>query len=384
MLERKSYLQEINRFWRDFPILALLGPRQVGKTTLAFQYCQKEFKELPPLNIFDLEDPQSLARLSQPMLALQNLKGLVLIDEIQRMPELFPILRVLADRKRDEAKFLILGSASPELIKGTSETLAGRIRYLEVNPLSLGEVGFKHQNTLWLQGGFPRAFLASDSEVSKEWLEQYVRTFLEKDIPQLGFSIPAIAMRRFWMMLTHYHGQIVNYSELGRSLDISDATVRRYIDILAGSFMIRRLQPWFENIGKRQVKSPKIYFRDSGLFHHLLGVHTQEQLFLHPRLGASWEGFALEEITRHYRVREEECFFWSVHEQSEVDLFFLRNGKRIAFEFKYTDKPSVSKSMRVSLENLKLDFLYVIYPGNISFPLDEKIHAVSFLDLPKF
>lgn len=382
MLKRKRYLEDIQKYWKDFPITALLGPRQAGKTTLALQ-CAREWYEgeFPRTHYFDLEDPLSLSRLENPMLALKDLRGLIIIDEIQRMPELFPILRVLADRQNKEAHFLILGSASLELTKNSSESLAGRIRYIEIMPFSLDEIDKKDVKILWSRGGFPSSLLARSETLSSEWREQYIRTYLERDLPQLGISIPSTGMRRFWTMLTHYHGQIVNISELGRSLDISDTTVRRYLDLLSGSFMVRRLQAWYENLGKRQVKNPKIYIRDSGIFHHLLGVQDFAQLNLHPKIGASWEAFALEQILAIFHLRSEEAYFWAVHQQAELDLFFMWKGKRLGFEFKYTDKPSLSHSMKQAMEQLRLEALFIVHPGELSFPLDEKIKALSIFEI---
>jgi len=274
-----------------------------------------------------------------------------------------------------------LGSASLDLIKNSSESLAGRIRLLEIAPFGIDEIKLTDIMKLWLRGGYPVSFLATTDELSSEWREQYIRTFLERDIPQLGINIPSAAMRRFWMMLTHFHGQVINYSEMARSLDISDATARRYLDILAGTFMVRRLQPWFENIGKRQVKQPKIYFRDSGILHHLMGIALHEQLQVHPRLGASWEGFAMEQIIQTYRLREGDAFFWAIHQQAELDLLFHKNGKKLGFEFKYTDKPTITKSVRTAMEILQLDMIYIVYPGSINFPLSDRIQALGLNDV---
>ncbi len=365
-----------------FPILALIGARQVGKTTIARTYALGRYPEgIPSTNYFDLEDPLALARLANPRLALESLKGLIVIDEIQRMPELFPVLRVLADDQSHSRQFLILGSASLELIKGASESLAGRIRYIDVHPLNLKEVGVLDIQKLWVRGGLPLSFLADSDADSIVWRESYVRTFLERDIPQLGFNIAASAMRRFWMMLSHVHGQIFNYSELARSLDISDATVRRYLDILEGTFMVRRLQPWYANISKRQVKAPKIYFRDSGLLHHLMGISSFEQLQTNPKLGSSWEGFALEELLRRLSLRPEEVFFWAVHQQAELDLLTFQNGQAIGYEIKFTESPKLTKSMLAAKEILSLHKLYVVYPGAISFPLADGIETLPLVTI---
>lgn len=368
---RADYLEAIRTQFRVHPICAILGPRQVGKTTLARTYVEDNAQNA---YFFDLENPLDLARLENPMLALTSLtQKLIIIDEIQRRPDLFPILRVLVDRPKNVQQFLILGSASRDLIKQSSETLAGRIGYIELPPFSLYET--HDSNKLWLRGGFPRSYLAKNDADSYLWRQNYITTFLERDIPNLGFSIPPVQMRRFWLMLAHYHGQIFNASELGNSLAISSHMVRKYLDILAGTFMVRILLPWFENIQKRQVKSPKIYFRDSGILNALLSIESHNQLNINPRLGAFWEGFALEEIIRIFRLTTQECYFWATQAAAELDLFIISRGARLGFEFKYTDAPKSSKSMAIALEDLKLDYLFVIYPGNEIFPLTEKIIA---------
>ncbi len=331
-MERVRFLEEIDFQFKVHPVCALLGPRQVGKTTLARSYAQKYSADAI---FFDLENPIDLVRLENPMLAFGNIKSkLVIIDEIQRRPELFQVLRVLVD-ENPEIKFLILGSASRDLIHQSSETLAGRIGYIELYPFSLFEVS--NSEKLWIRGGFPRSYLAESAELSYAWRQNYVSTFLERDIPALGFSIPPAQMRRFWMMLAHYHGQIMNASEIARSLGISDHTVRRYLDILSGTFMIRLLSPWYENLHKRQVKKSKIYFRDSGILNVLQGIVTDEQFNHNPRLGAFWEGFALEEVIRYLKMNPEEVFFWSTQADAELDLFLIKNRKRLGFEFKYAD-----------------------------------------------
>jgi predicted AAA+ superfamily ATPase len=353
-----------------FKVAALLGPRQSGKTTLARQIAAAT-KDFPAeQNYFDLEDPTHLDRLANPKLALDGLRGLVVIDEIQRRPDLFPILRVLADRPQTPARFLILGSASRDLIRQGSETLAGRIGFVEVTPFTLGEVGVAETDKLWLRGGFPLSFLAVQEADSAQWREFYIRTFLERDIPALGIQIPPAALRRFWMMLAHYHGQVFNASDLGRSLNVADTTARRYLDALVGTLMVRRLSPWFENIGKRQVKTPKIYFRDSGLLHRLAGVNDVGQLHTWPRLGASWEGFALEEIIRLADASDEEAYFWSVHSQGELDLMIVKDGRRRGFEFKYADSPKLTPACHMALEHLKLDQLTLVCPGDAAYELD--------------
>lgn len=374
-MQRASLQRHVNDLLRTFKVVALLGPRQSGKTTLARQIASA-IKDFPAeRNYFDLEDPVHLDRLENPKLALEGLHGLVVIDEIQRRPDLFPVLRVLADRPEAPAQFLILGSASRDLIRQGSETLAGRIGFVEVTPFTLSEVGVAEVERLWLRGGFPLSFLAATEADSAQWREFYIRTFLERDIPALGIQIPPMALRRFWMMLVHYHGQVFNASDVGRSLSVADTTVRRYLDVLTGTFMVRRLPPWFENIGKRQVKTPKIYFRDSGLLHRLAGVNDAGQLHNWPKLGASWEGFALEEIIRLADASEEEAYFWSVHSQGELDLMIVKNGKRLGFEFKFADSPKMTSACRMALEHLKLDQLTLVCPGNAAHELENKVQV---------
>jgi predicted AAA+ superfamily ATPase len=327
------------------------------------------------VHVFDLENPHDAARLENPMLTLSKLTdALIVIDEVQRIPELFPVLRVLIDDKQKKQKFLILGSASRDLIRQSSETLAGRIGYIELMPFSLDEVDHESE-TLWLRGGFPLSYLAETDEKSFLWRQSYIATFLERDIPNLGFQIPPQQMRRFWLMLVHYHGQIFNASELGKSLGISDHMVRKYLDILAGTFMIRILLPWHENLEKRQVKSPKIYFRDSGILNGLLDIETQSQMDTYPKMGSFWEGFALEEIIRQTGATSDECYFWATQSKAELDLLIMKKGKRIGYDFKYVDAPKITPSMRIACEDLKLDHLYVVYPGDATFPLSEKITA---------
>lgn len=371
-MKRQLYLNEIITQFRIHSVCAILGPRQVGKTTLAKEFAQEYGADT--VHFFDLEDPLDLAKLENPMLTLSNISGnLIVIDEIQRLPDLFPILRVLVDKHENKKKFLILGSASRDLIKQSSETLAGRIGYIELPPFALFEV--KNSKQLFDRGGFPRSYLAESDSDSYKWRQSYISTFLERDIPNLGFNVPAAQLRRFWLMLAHYHGQIFNASELARSLAISDHSVRNYLDILAGTFMVRILPPWFENIQKRQVKSPKIYFKDSGILNALTGITDTDQLFTYPRLGAFWEGFALEEVIRVVQATTNECYFWATHSDAELDLFILKDGKRLGFEFKYSDSPKISKSMRIALQDLSLDHLALIYPGKDIFPMDEKITA---------
>ena len=310
-----------------------------------------------------------------PKLALEKLRGLVVIDEIQRRPDLFPVLRVLADRPAAPARFLILGSASRDLLQQGSETLAGRIGFVEVTPFTLRETGVAEAERLWLRGGFPLSFLAASEADSSQWREFYIRTFLERDIPVLGIQIAPTALRRFWMMLAHYHGQVFNASDIGRSLNVADTTVRRYLDALVGTLMVRRLSPWFENIGKRQVKTPKIYFRDSGLLHRLVGINDAGQLHTWPKLGASWEGFALEEIIRLADASEDEVYFWSVHSQGELDLMIVKDGQRRGFEFKFGDSPKLTPACHMALQHLKLDELTLVCPGDAAHELADNIRV---------
>ncbi|HXW85804.1 MAG TPA: ATP-binding protein [Candidatus Bathyarchaeia archaeon] len=370
-MNRRSFLDQIIVQFRVHSVCALLGPRQVGKTTLARMYVAEY---APDAYFFDLENPLDLARLENPMLALEGIMHtLIVIDEIQRRPELFPVLRVLVDQEKAKRRFLILGSASRDLIRQSSETLAGRIGYIELPPFSLFET--PDMPRLWLRGGFPRSYLATTDDDSYLWRQNYVTTFLERDIPALGFAIPAGQLRRFWLMLAHYHGQIFNASELSRSLSISDHTVRKYLDILAGTFMIRMLLPWFENMQKRQVKSPKMYFRDSGILHALVGIADTQQLQTHPKLGSFWEGFAIEEVIRTLQASSEECYFWATQASAELDLFIVKKNKRIGFECKYTDAPKMTKSMHIAQQDLSLDHLAVLYPGTTIFPLEKKVTA---------
>lgn len=373
---RNHYLEKIKSRFNVNPIVAILGPRQCGKTTLARTYIQS--KNIPSENYFDLEDPIDLIRMENPKTALSLLSGLVVIDEIQRAPEIFPILRVLVDRSNNKLQLLILGSASRELMKQSSETLAGRISYIQLTPFSLFEIeNISDLSRLWYRGGYPRSFLAESDKDSVLWRKDYIRTFLERDLIALGFNVSPQRLRKFWMMLTAYHGNIFNASELGKSLQQNYKTIQHYLEILQGTFMIRVLSPWFENISKRQVKSPKIYFRDSGLFHTLLNINSFSDMIHHVKLGASWEGFALEEIIRSYDVDDEDCYFWATHSGAELDLLLFKDGKRLGFEFKYSDAPKISLSMRTSIESLELDALTMVYPGDKNVQLDEKIYLLG-------
>jgi predicted AAA+ superfamily ATPase len=377
-IRRGGHLSEVKRLLRHHPVVGILGARQVGKTTLAAMVASRWRRQVTR---FDLEDFEHRARLADPKLALQELKGLVVLDEAQHLPELFPILRVLADRAGTPARFLLLGSASPERARRTSESRAGRISYHRLRGFALDEVGARAAATLWLRGGFPRAFLAASDRDAAEWLRGFVATFLARDIPQLGVTIPSETLGRFWRMLAHWHGQQWSASELGRSFGVADHTVRRYLDLLAGAFVVRVLPPWSENLAKRQVKAPKVYIADSGLLHALLGVASMDDLLSHPKVGASWEGFAIEEAIAHTGARPEECFFWATHAGAELDLFLTRGRQRVGFEVKRTTAPRVTPSMRAALADLRLDRLCVIHAGRESFPLGDRITAVPLVRL---
>lgn len=369
MVERVQALRQIQRALKRSRIVALIGPRQCGKTTLARQLVRPSSP-----NYFDLEDPASLARLTEPMLALASLRGVVVIDEVQRRPDLFPVLRVLADRKPLPAHFLILGSASPALLQQSSETLAGRVETIPLSGFNLSEVGPAQMNRHWLRGGYPRAFLAKSDADSLVWRQQFIQTFIERDLPQLGINIAALAMLRFWTMAAHYHGNLWNAAEPARSLGISETTVRRYLDTLAGVFMVRQLQPWHENLSKRQVKSPKVYLRDSGLLHQLLGIRTEHDLLSHPKSGASWEGYALEAALAC--IQPDEAYFWATHQGAELDLLLFKDGRRFGIEMKRADAPIMTPSMRIAQEDLRLEKLVVLYPGSRRYPLAEAVEAV--------
>jgi uncharacterized protein len=369
MIERTADIALIRSALRRSRVVALLGARQCGKTTLARQFVAPD-----SANYFDLEDPQSLGRLSEPDLALRPLKRLVVIDEIQRRPELFPLLRVLADRKPLPARFLILGSASPDLLRQSSETLAGRIETVPLEGFRLEDLGASAQGRHWLRGGFPLSYTARSEANSFTWRRQFLQTFLERDMPQLGVRIPSPALHRFWTMLAHYHGQIWNAAELARALAVNEPAVRRYLDLLTGVFMVRQLQPWYENIGKRQVKAPKVYVRDSGLLHSLLGIPSQRDLEGHPKVGASWEGYAVEEIIK--AIKPDEAYYWATYHGAELDLLLFKNGRRIGVECKRADAPTLTPSMKTALIDLKLDELHVVYPGDRQYSLGDKVDVV--------
>jgi uncharacterized protein len=366
-------LERITAALKRSPAVCLIGARQVGKTTLARQVA----KQSTATRFFDLENPAHLAQLADPMLTLEPLRGLVVLDEIQRLPDLFPVLRVLTDRPSRPATFLVLGSASPELLRQSSESLAGRIHYHEVDGFDLAETGTDSWRTLWIRGGFPRSFVAPTAEESSEWRRDFVRTFLERDIPQLGFATDATTLRRFWSMVAHFHGQIWNGSEIARSLAIGATSVARYLDLLTSALVIDQLPPWFENLSKRQVKAPKVYLRDSGMLHSLLGIDDDADLFGHPKVGASWEGFALQQVASILDLRREERFFWATHGGAELDLLVVRGRKRWGVEFKLTAQPAVTRSMTIAIEDLRLRHLFVVHAGTDTFPLAPKISAVS-------
>lgn len=376
MIPREAYLAHIHKALERSPIAMLLGPRQVGKSTLARQL-------LPPdsPNYFDLDLPAVSLLLEQPLTALQNLEGLVVIDEAQRAPQIFPVLRVLADRPDAPAKFLLLGSASPELSRQSNESLAGRVEMIDVRGFSLEEVGPENADKLWLRGGFPRSFTAADDEASMTWRANFTRTFVERDLGVLGFGFSPTAMSRFWTLLSHYHGQVWNASEAASVLGVTPRTVNRYLDALEQTYMVRRLQPWYVNVGKRLVKSPKIYLRDTGILHWQQRLGTLQDLLLHPKMGASWEGFAMEQVLAAFPGVEP--YFYSIHGGSELDLFFLHRSLRIGLEFKRVDAPRLTRSMHIAMEDLELDRLFVIYPGSRRYALGDKAECIPITEVPR-
>jgi len=373
MIRRESDIERVRVALKRSRVVAILGPRQCGKTTIARQF-------VPPdsPNYFDLEDPQSRSRLADAGLVLRRLSGLIVIDEVQHHPELFPLLRVLADRKPLRARFLILGSASPDLLRQSSESLAGRIEMVPLEGIRLDDVGGKSQLRHWVRGGFPLSYVARNDESSFSWRKQFVGTFLERDVPQLGIRVPADALRRFWNMIAHLHGQIWKAADLARSMAVSEPAVRRYLDLLSGVFMVRQLQPWHENLGKRQVKSPKVYIRDSGLLHALLGLKTLRDLENHPKVGASWEGYAVEEVLK--AVQPDDAYFWATHQGAELDLLLFKNGRRIGVECKRADAPCLTPSMRIAMADLKLHRLHVVYPGDQRYPLAKGVDVVPLAE----
>jgi predicted AAA+ superfamily ATPase len=374
MIQRLALSATVREALARSPAVALVGPRQVGKTTLARTFLAADSPQW-----FDLEDPQVEAQLAEPLVALRDLRGLVVIDEIQHAPDLFKVLRVLIDRPGLPARFLLLGSASPALLRQSSESLAGRIEIIEIGGFTLGETGFASAPALWLRGGFPRSFTAPDSAGSAAWRREFIRTTVERDLPQLGVNVAAPALYRFWSMLAHYHGQVWNAAEPARSLGVNESTVRRYLDLLTQAYLIRQLQPWFANLGKRQVKAPKIYLRDSGLLHSLLGIGDAAALVRHPKSGASWEGFALDQVLRI--ARPEESYFWATHAGAELDLLMVKEGRRVGVEFKRSDAPRMTPSMRIAMDDLALDALYVVYPGDRRYRLGERVEAVPLAAL---
>ncbi len=377
-IARSEYVAEIRAQLRANPVVALLGARQVGKTTLAREVAAGQ----RAVTVYDLEDPDQVARLADPMQELRRRRGLIVLDEIQRRPELFGVLRVLADERPLRRRFLVLGSASPALLRQSSESLAGRIAYLEVTPFDLAEVPTARWGRLWARGGFPRSFLATSDARSFDWRRQFRQTFLERDLPMLELpgTPPAATLGRFWAMLAHVHAELLNWSELGRSMGVADMTVRRYADLLEGTMMIRLLRPWHENLGKRQVKAPKLFLRDSGLLHMLLGIRTLADLEVHPRVGASWEGFLIEQLRRGLRAAPDELYFWRTEHGAELDLLFIRGRRRIGFEVKRTTAPTMTPSMHRALEDLRLDRLYVLHAGTDRFPMRERVEAIPWTD----
>ena len=370
---RPRRIAEVRASLRRSPVVALLGPRQCGKSTLARAIAQGS----RGATFFDLEDPRDVARLDDPMLALAEPIGLVVLDEIQRRPDLFPTLRVLADRRPLRTRFLVLGSASRDLLRQSSESLAGRIEYLEMDGFSLDEAGAERFGPLWVRGGFPRSLLARTESESASWRREFVRTFVERDLPQIGSSVSSSTISRFWAMLAHYHGQIWNASEFARAFGVSEASVRRYADLLVETFVVRRLPPWSENLGKRQVKSPKLYIADTGILHSLLGIQSRAELESHPKVGASWEGFGITQVVERLGVSRDECYFWATQAGAELDLLVTSGERRMGFEFKRTVAPQVTKSMRIALEDLRLSSLDVVHAGDQTFPLREGIRALS-------
>ena len=368
-LHRPALMAELQAALARSPAVALLGPRQVGKTTLARQL-------VPPgsTHYLDLEDPVVLAQMGAPMSLLSPLRGLVVIDEVQRAPELFPVLRVLLDRDGTPARFLLLGSASPQLLRQSSESLAGRLAIIELGGFTLQDTGAGALPRLWWRGGFPRAFLAAGDDASRRWRRDFMRLVIERDLPALGLGVSLPAMQRFWALLAHFHGQVWNAAEPARALGVNESTVRRYLDHLTQLYMVRQLQPWHENLAKRQVKAPKIYFRDSGLLHETLGIAGEDALRLHGRVGASWEGFVVEQLLAI--AAPDQAYFWATHAGAELDLLLLKDGQRIGVEIKRSDAPTLTPSMHIAMQDLRLDALYVVYPGSRRYPLAAGIEAV--------
>jgi len=375
MIQRTAWLHSIHTALARSRVVTLIGPRQCGKTTLAREFLSEE-----SINYFDLEDPVSLSRLDEPMTAFSTLQGLIVIDEVQRRPDLFPILRVLVDRSGYEGRFLILGSASGDLLRQSSETLAGRMETLTLSGFSLSELGYKSMFRHWMRGGFPLSYLAATDRDSSAWRKSFIQTLLERDLPQWGVRTSSTALWRFWSMLAHYHGQIWNAAEPARAMGVSESTIRRYLDLLSDAFMVRQLQPWSANLRKRQVKSPKIYIRDSGLLHQLLGIGSDRELMTHPKIGASWEGYVIEEVL--HAERPDDAFFWATHQGAEIDLILQKGGRMFGVECKRTDTPRMTPSMRIALDDLNLESIAVIYPGGKRFQIGPNVEAVPLGDLP--
>ncbi len=378
MLERTKHEKTLRERLDDYPVVGLVGARQVGKTTLA----RKIVRQWPePTHFFDLESSDDIFRLADPLFALSSLRGLIVLDEVHQMPDIFATIRVLADRDSNPAKFMVLGSALPELLKQTSESLAGRISYHELPGLNVSETGIEHSEDLWLRGGFPKSFVAANQSKSNRWRKDFIRTYLERDIPQFGIRIPGISIERFWMMLSHYHAQVWNGSEIGRAFGVSHTTAQRYLELLQSTFMVRCLQPWHANIKKRQVKSPKVYIRDSGIAHSLLRIKTFEELICHPKVGATWEGFVIENLIQILDLDDRDCYFWSTHSGAEIDMIVNSGGRLRGFEIKRTSSPGVTRSIRSALSDLDLERVDVVYPGNESYALSDRVNAVAVSDI---
>ena len=375
-VRRRHHLRRLTLLLRESPVVALLGARQIGKSTLARQLVAAR---RGPTTWFDLENPVDLARLADPGLELRPLRGLVVLDEIQRLPEVFPLLRALVDRPRTPARFLVLGSASPELLRQTSETLAGRVAFHELDGFDLREVS--DLDRLWLHGAFPRSYLARSAAASRRWRDDFVRTFLERDLAALGSSVPSTTLRRFWTMLAHWHGQLWNGSEFARAFGVAHTTVRRYLDLLTSVFVVQQLQPWHENVAKRQVRAPKVYVADSGILHALLGLNTREALVSHPKVGASWEGFAVRQIIQLLEARSDRCFHWSTHSGAELDLLVVAGRRRYGFEVKRTEAPRLTTSMRSAVETLDLQRLDVVHAGQRLYRLAPRVRALPAAQL---
>lgn len=377
MIRRYRLEQQVRRALSRSRAVVLAGPRQSGKSTLAAGLVDRRSAAW-----FDLEDPVDRRRLEEPMLALSSLDVApdpIVIDEVQLAPALFAVLRVLIDRSERNGQYLLLGSASPALLRQAGESLLGRVEVVEVGGFDIDELGIAEQQRLWLRGGYPRAFLADSDADGHAWCLQAVQRHVELDLPQFGLNLPAPALLRFWRMLAHLHGQVWSAADPARSLGVSEPTVRRWLDVLTQTFMVRRLQPWFENLSKRQVKAPKLYFRDCGLLHALLGVRTMDELLSHPKSGASWEGFALEQVLRV--AAPDEAYFWATHAGAELDLLLVRGARRVGVEFKRADAPRLTPSMTIALADLKLDALYVVYPGERRYALADRVEVVPLAAL---